>query len=68
MCLHVSESSPISDTTAMSTVMSSGFPPMILNPSHLACSENGEEKVGSNEWALAKFANESVTRCILSLL
>ena len=48
--------------------MSSGFPPVMLNPSHLACSENGEEKVGSNEWVLAKFASESVTYCMLSVL
>ena len=46
---QVSKSSAISDTTAIRTVMSSGFPPVMLKPSHLACSENGEEKVGSNE-------------------
>lgn len=61
-------SGAISDTTAIRMVMSSGFPPVMLKPSHLACSENGEEKLGSNEWVLAKCASESVTFCMLSVL
>ena len=39
---QVSKSSPISDTTAIRTVMSSGFPPVMFIPSHLACLANGD--------------------------
>ena len=67
-CSQVSKSSPISETTAIRTVMSSGFPPVMFMPSHLACSANGDTKCGSNEWVLAKFASESVMCWILSVL